>query len=144
INIQTYHEAYWAENLLLKAKGKKDEYQSNESENSLKPKAKSKTWTEKVFEEMLELFPTQVTEIQTYHTTFVHTDAERASYRQSRIQLYCYMKQRLGCKKQSLFILRDMYSGFISGIVQLNDTASIKFNTQEYDSLFALDHQLKI
>ncbi|MEO5351305.1 MAG: hypothetical protein H7836_16935, partial [Magnetococcus sp. YQC-3] len=25
INIQTYHEAYWAENLLLKAKGKKDE-----------------------------------------------------------------------------------------------------------------------
>jgi len=135
INWKDYHDDYWKENSLLKAKSKA-EYQPNGSEN-VKQKAKSKTWTEKVFDEIKELYPEHVTAIQMYPKEFIHTEMETKKERESRIVIYNYMKKRLGSKKQSDYILRDIFTGLMSGLIQEGPVeSSEKYNTNEYNRIF--------
>lgn len=135
IDYLKYHNHFWEENLLLKAKSK-TEYQLKGSEN-VKPKAKSKTWTEKVFDEIKQLYPEHVRAIQEYPKEFIHTDDETKRERESRIVIYCYFKKRLGCKKQSHYLLRDMFTGLMSGLInEGSQEASDKYNINEYNMIF--------
>lgn len=131
------HLLYWEVNSLLKAKSKEGNMGS-QKDTSLVLKAKSKTWTEKVYDEIKELYPADVMAIQQYQKEFIHSDYETKEERKSRITLYCYFKKRLGPKKQSDYILRDMFTGIISGLIQEADPViANKYNEIEYNRIFA-------
>lgn len=136
VDYKDYHNKYWEENSLLKAKSN-NEYESGTvpASESKKQKAKSKTWTEKVYDEIKELYPEHVRAIQEYQKEFIHSDTETKMERESRIVLYCYFKKRLGPKKQSDYLLRDMFTGIISGLIQ-ESQYSDKYNTIEYNRIF--------
>lgn len=135
VDVSKYHMDYWEENSLLKAKSK-TEYQPNGSENVKLLKIKSKTWTEKVFDEMKELYLPHIRAIQVFQRTYKPSEHEIKTERDSRIILYNYMKKRLGCKKQSDYILRDLFTGFISGFIQEDLESSEKYNLREYNRIF--------
>lgn len=136
LDIDFYHNEYWKENSLLKAKSK-DGNMGLQKDTSLVLKTKSKTWTEKVFDEMKELYSADIMAIQTFQLIHNPTDFEVKSERQSRITLYHYMKKRLGPKKQSDYILRDLFTGFISGFIQEHSESAEKYNLREYNRIFS-------
>lgn len=124
------HQLYWETNMLLKAKSKKD--------TSLVVKAKSKTWTEKVYDEIKHLYSVEIVTIQTYQLLYKPTEMETNAYQESRKVIFRYMMKCFGkaAKKISNNIVRDIFDGFMNGIIQDHEQAGEKYSDKLYNMIY--------
>lgn len=134
VDWQDCHNRYWQQFDKLKAEGNMGSHQKDTP-----VKQKSKTWTEKVYDEMKLQNQQDIICIQTFRLLYKPTETEIKEERQCRFNLYHYMKKRLGPKKQSEYILRDMFNGFISGFIQEHKEASEIFNLKEFNNLYPVN-----
>lgn len=117
IDANFYHLEYWKENSLLKAK-------SNEvntvlqKDPSLVLKTKSKTWTDRTFDEIQEKCKDEIRIIRGYRILYNPTEAEKRKDDIAQAAIFELMIRCLGrgAKKMNNNILFDMFTGFINGI----------------------------
>lgn len=138
VDIRFYHEKYWEHNLLLKAKSEKDGNMGLQKDTSLVVKAKSKTWTEKVYGEIKELYTNEILIIQTFQMLFKPTEEERRLDLDSRKVIFRYVMKRFGSavKKISPRIVQEIFDGLINAIVQENAEAGEKYSDKLYNLIY--------
>lgn len=137
IDWRVYHEKYWEENLLLKAKSE-EVNKGCQNDPSLVLKVKSKTWTEKVYDELHVQFPEHIITIQTFQLLYKPTDKERQVYEDSRKVIFRYVMKAFGksAKKISNRIIQEIFDGFINGFIQLHGDAGDKYSDKIYNQIY--------
>jgi len=139
IDWKDYHEKYWEENSLLKAKSK-NEYEVGPApaSESKKQKAKSKTWTEKVFDEIKNQFSIEIVTIQTFQLLYKPTELEIKTETDSRMVIFRYMMRCFGkaARKVSQRIVQEIFDGFINGIIQDHAEAGDKYSDRLFKSIY--------
>lgn len=135
LDCDKYHQDYWSENERLVAEAKA-KYQPKGSENDLAKKPKTKSWTEKVYDEMVVQYPSEVMTIQTYQLLYKPSEVERSSYNEARFILFRHVKRAFGkaIKKISPRIIQEIFDGMINAI--LGDEYSEKADRIMFNQLY--------
>jgi len=124
IDVDFYHLEFWKENLLLKAKSK-EVNMGLQKDSSLVLKTKSKTWTEKTFEEIQDKCKDEIRIIRGYKLLYNASESEKRKEEIAQAAIFELMLRCLGrgAKKMNNNILFDMFNGFINGIycLQIGD-----------------------
>lgn len=135
VDVEKYHNDYWLLFLELKTKGKVNTGCQNDS----LPKVKSKTWTERVYDEITKIYVCECQAIVNYQLLYKPTDFEKADYDKSRMIIFRYMMKCFGkaVKKISEKIIVEIWDGFMNAIVQNsgNAEAADKYSDKLFNSI---------
>jgi len=127
-----YHRWYWTENVLLKAKSN-EVNMGLQKDSSLVLKTKSKSWTDKTFDEIQLKCQDEIRIIRGYRALYNPTDSERNKMEIAESAIFLLMMRCLGkaAKKFSNHTLFEMFNGFLNGIycLQLDDQLDPVVNT---------------
>lgn len=114
--IEEFHDKYW-EIILETQKASSNRSEVNSAGE--KKKVKAQTWTEKVFNELLE-YEDEVKIIREYHSLEYPNSFQEQVYYNAKLTLFTHM---LGCygnvlKQIDDFILQRQFRGFLNGILK--------------------------
>lgn len=137
VNSVELHEAYWKEFMRLRTQNK-GVNMGCQNDPSLNTKAKSKTWTERTYEEIMLKCVNDVNVIITYWTIINPCDRDTNEYTLARMSVFRYMMRCLGksAKKISSKICKEIFDGFINGIVQTNVTAGDNYSDDLFREIY--------
>lgn len=137
IDYKQYHADYWLANSVLKAKSEVNMGCQNDPSLFVKAKSKTKSWSEKVYGEMLEIYEVEVNTIILYYDDVKPSDELIRLYDESRRILFRYMMKCLGknVKKINENIIRDLWQGFLNAILQGHESAGEKYSDKLFNSL---------
>lgn len=137
IDIQQYHNDYWLYNTALKASNEVNMGCQNDPSLLVKAKSKTKSWSEKVYEEMQKMYESEVNTIKLYYRDVKPSDELVKLYDESRRALFRHMMKSLGknVKKINENIIKDLFNGFINAIVQDDDIAGERYSDKLFNSL---------
>lgn len=136
IDVKSNHDKYWENNAILVGE-KKEVNMGCQNGSSLVLKAKSKTWTEKVYEELVDKYQPEINIIQTHQLLIKPNDLEIKSYNEARFVIYKHMLLCLGKARKKIndFIKKDLYNGFINSIISENDEAFAVYAHADFKKL---------
>lgn len=123
ICVVDYHTQYWKVNAIVMEK--KEVNMGCQNGSSLVSKAKSKSWSERVFEQIQDELSSECDVIISYNNGFKLTDSEQQLLIEAKRKVFRMVVRCLGksVKKINENIIRDLYSGFINSILQKDETA---------------------
>lgn len=124
IDIELYHNKYWEVNDHVKAVN-----MGCQNGSAVTQSKKTKSWSEKVYDQMKELYEVEINTIIGYHLDTRPSDYLQKKYDESRQILFCYMMKCLGkgVKKLNENIIRDLWSGILNAILQEDEEAGPKY-----------------
>lgn len=127
VDVDFYHIQYWNRFLELKAKNK-EVNMGCQNDSSLVVKAKSKSWTEKVYDEINVKFKKEIGVIVNYQLIYRPSDSEHEMYYEARRDIFRHMMLCLGksVKKLSSRIIEEIWQGFMNAIIQNSDNVEAK------------------
>lgn len=133
INTDNLYVKYWEVNASLK----KTEVNMGCQNGSSVLKAKSKSWTEKVYEEIRTDFEVECNTIITFTMDTHPSDLLRQQYIDSKKTIFRHMMRCLGksAKKINENIVGDLFRGFINGIVQSDTEAGNAYSDRLFNNL---------
>jgi len=130
IDVKHYHDKFWEVN-----EATKDEYQPNGSENSkdcfLKPKAKTKTWMDKVKDEIFDKYSVECNTMRTYVRDTKPSDELFKTYKLSYRTVFCHYYKSYGklVKGFDENVIRKNWNGIHDSILAVDDEVhTIKAN----------------
>lgn len=137
VDVEDYHKRYWEENDLLK-EATNERNKGLQKDTSSVPKAKSKTWTEKVYGEINEIYKSEIDVIKNYWLLDRPMVEEVKAYTIARVTLFRYMMRCFGkaAKKVNNRIVQDIFDGFINGLIQQDEKAGEKYSDQLYKQIY--------
>lgn len=128
VNIEECHRKYYQ---II------DETNVARSSSSVKSNVKSKTWIEKLYENIQEMYKYEISVIQTNSCIMRLTDIEKEDLEKSRKVIFAYMCKCLGksVRKINDNILRDLFEGIINSINQDGDF-STEYSMKLYNNIY--------
>lgn len=136
IDVKAYHTKYWEVNAEIMEKVNMD--CQNGSFSVLKAKSKTKTWTEKVCEDIIHIYEIECNTICAYYADAKPSELLFNQYKESHKILFLYFFKCMGkgAKKMNENILRDMFAGIINYITEKNDVANAGYGSKLYKGLY--------
>lgn len=135
IDVEHYHNMYWEVNAELAGKGNMGS--QKDTLPLLKAKSKTKTWSEKVFDEIIELFEPECRTIRHKYTyDWNLTDTEKTNEANARLVIFKYFMKRLGYRKLNRKNVEDMFDGMINGILQMEKVSGEKFSEEYFKNMY--------
>lgn len=139
VDIEKYHNDYWTRYLELKSNGNHEVNMGCQNDSSLVSKAKSKSWSERVFDDVVEKYQSQCMCITQFQLIYRPSDYEKEMYDKSRKEIFRYMMKCLGkaVKKINHKIIEELWSGFINAIIQNsgNEESANAYSDKLFDNL---------
>nr|WPR18727.1 MAG: hypothetical protein [Owegonang virus 21] len=134
IDVKFYHDKYWEVNEEVKKASSNQE----EVNSLLKPKAKTKSWTERVCADIIRDFEIECNTICTYYADTKPSELLIQQFKECHKIVFLYFFNCLGkgAKKINENIIRDMFTGVINFITSQNDQANRGYGTKMYKGLY--------
>lgn len=133
--IMSYHIEYWKVNANL-MKIEVNTGCQNDPSIPPKKKTKTKTWSEKTFDELM-LMEHEIDMIRLYELLTKPTDYEKAEYEKAKRALFGHVMKCLGkaVKKLNDNIIKDLWNGFYNAIIHTDEESSSKYVDKLYARL---------
>lgn len=137
IDVSEFHKAYWQVNRELVSRTQEGNMGS-QKDTSLVSKAKSKTWSEKVFDEIIKIYEPECNHIKYKYEIGKSsmTEYELAQEAKSRLVIFQYFIKRLGYRKMNRRIINDMFDGIINGIIQTSVKAGENYSQELFRDIY--------
>lgn len=134
IDIENEHKLYWEKNTELKQVSGVN----MGCQNGSPKKVKVPTWTERVYNEIMEQFEPQVNTIIAYQDLYKPTENEVKIMLESKKVIFRYFMKCMGksVKKLDDVIIRQMFNGIINAIIQSNEEAGNKYADKMFDKIY--------
>lgn len=135
IDYKDYHFKYWQVNAELTEKVNMD--CQNGSSLVTKAKSKTKTWSERTYDEIRKKYEVECNTIITYYQDVKPSDVLVTQYDLSRRIIFRYMMKCLGqnVKKINENIIRDLWSGFMNSIIQSDEISGQNYSDKLFNAL---------
>lgn len=143
IDVKEFHEAYWEVNRELVRKTEEGNMGS-QKDTSLVSKTKSKTWTEKVFDEIINIYEPECRHIKYKYEIGKSsmTEYEIIQEVKSRLTIFQYFIKRLGYRRMNRRIVNDMFDGIVNGIIQTSEKAGENYSHELFKEIYPDDWKL--
>lgn len=128
------HKQYWLTNKMLK----QSSGVNMGCQNDPPKKAKTLSWTEKVYLQLQQDYSKEISDIQEYYANpLKKTDYELTVYNSARRNIFCFIMKCFGktVKKINANIIKDTFDGFINSICQEDKNAGENYSNKLFDSL---------
>lgn len=120
VDVDFYHTQYWKRFMELRASSNREVNMGCQNDSSLVVKAKSKNWSERVYDEIIVKYQNECICINKFQLS----NHDKEKYDLARRKIFRYMMKCLGksVKKISGRIIEELWKGFMNAIVQNTGT----------------------
>lgn len=137
LDIEMLHNLFWSINKEMKSKTEGN--MGCQNGTSVEKKVKTKSWLEKLYDDIIKEFSVECNTIVTYQYYEKAADSERRLYDESRRIIFRHFVKCLGkaVKKFGTRTLQEMFDGIINAIIQnADDVAGGMYADRIYSQIY--------